>query len=274
MAVLPATRGPENGRCNICGDEGPLTKDHTPPKGCVKPTPIILRHAIDALGAEPHQKAGRLLQDGVWYRTLCSRCNSGRLGDRYDPTLIEFTTQIVRATESGLLLQSIEVKTRPQRLVRSIFGHIAAQGVDRYLKGPHTEDWAAWFLDESSPMPDWASFRCWLYPYRRQAIRRDAVITNLRTRQHSYYWLLKFYPVAFCIWHGPAAEFPLLGADISRFSRIDFDEEAIVSIPALHVPHELTLEAPRDDQVILLGQEAVSAIPRDPKGTVLRIRGE
>jgi|JI10StandDraft_1071094.scaffolds.fasta_scaffold427066_1 hypothetical protein len=249
--VLPATKGPASGRCNICGDVGVLTRDHTPPKGCVKPTPVVLHHAIDALGAEPHKKDGRILQDGVSYRTLCSRCNSGLLGGRYDPVLIDFSAQVVSALESRILLQSIEVKTKPQLLFRSIFGHLAAQGVDRYLKGPHTADWAAWFLAETLPMPARTDFYCWPYPYKRQSLRRDAVVLNFKTGKPCYYWLMKFYPIAFCIWHEPDAAFPVHAANLSLFSRLGADDEAVITMPTYPVPHELVLEAPNDDQASL-----------------------
>lgn len=268
---LPATKGAQTGRCNICGDWGVLTKDHTPPKGCVKPTPVVLHHAIEMLGAEPHKKNGRFLQDGVSYRTLCAHCNSGFLGSRYDPVLIEFSAQVAFALESQVLLWSIEAKTKPQLLFRSIFGHLAAQGVDRYLKGPHTEDWAKWFLDETLPMPEQIEFYCWLYPYKRQSLRRDAAILNFRISKPCYYWLMKFYPIAFCIWHEPEIQFPIQAANISRFSELGPDDEAIITLPAYPVPHELALEAPNDDEAIVMGQEAVWAVAREPKGISLKV---
>lgn len=39
IAAMPIkqTRGPQVGRCNICGEVGPLTVDHCPPKGWAGP---------------------------------------------------------------------------------------------------------------------------------------------------------------------------------------------------------------------------------------------
>jgi hypothetical protein len=74
LSVLIVTKGPKEGRCNICGEEGKLTEDHTPPKGCIKIKQVELHHIIQHLNAEQPQSKGRISQNGVKYRTLCARC--------------------------------------------------------------------------------------------------------------------------------------------------------------------------------------------------------
>ncbi|GAB3100517.1 hypothetical protein GCM10027159_24160 [Lysobacter terrae] len=100
MPLHVITRGAKSGACNICGIVGPLTEDHTPPKGCVRPTAMELQHVTHAL------EAGKAIKtkanDGVKYRTLCARCNNALLGGRYDPVLIGFVNQV-----SGLLASSL-----------------------------------------------------------------------------------------------------------------------------------------------------------------------
>ena len=191
------------------------------------------------------------------------------LGDRYDPTLIKFTNRVAELMESDLLLRSVDVKTEPHLLVRCVFGHLAAQGVGRYLKGPRTEDWAAWFLDDQAPMPSWASFHCWLYPYRRQVLWRDAVVTDLQNHKPCSYWLMKFFPLAFAIWNEPSVPFPVRAATISNFG--PGDREGVVSIPTYPAAHEFSLEAPTENQIVVVGREAVSVHTRAPKGTLLKL---
>jgi hypothetical protein len=85
-----ATRGSKTGICNICGMHGKLTEDHTPPKGSIKIGQVELQHIVNYLSNEKPASKGRLLQNGVKYRTLCSSCNNTYLGAKYDPAVIEF----------------------------------------------------------------------------------------------------------------------------------------------------------------------------------------
>ena len=39
-------------------------------------------------------------------------------------------------------------------MMRSIVGHVAAQGVDRYLKGKETEQLVEWFKDHTEALPE------------------------------------------------------------------------------------------------------------------------
>ena len=89
-----ATLGPKVGVCNICLNSGALTEDHIPPKGAIRVTQMEMHHLVQILGVEQPMAAGRVAQDGVKFRTLCKRCNSGLLGARYDPELIRFTNSI------------------------------------------------------------------------------------------------------------------------------------------------------------------------------------
>ena len=141
------TKGPRIGRCNICGDYGPLTEDHTPPKGCVHPTQVEMQHITAALSQEPSQTRGAYSQNGVKYRTLCGVCNNTRLGARYDPHLISFVNAIGQVLRSQIYLpNSLTLNVRPQPVVRAILGHMAAQGVDRYEKGPLTAEFRSYLL--------------------------------------------------------------------------------------------------------------------------------
>jgi hypothetical protein len=113
------THGPRVGRCNICGTSGPLTEDHTPPKGCYPPTAVELHSVVTRLNRDA-DGAGkpRLSQNGVKFRTLCGRCNNGLLGSDYDPPLIRFVGTLrqaaaVMSTQLGQFVYRTQKALRP-----------------------------------------------------------------------------------------------------------------------------------------------------------------
>ncbi len=270
MPLHVVTRGAKFGVCNICGNTGPLTEDHTPPKGCVSPTAVELQHVTHLLDAGKAIKTKA--QDGVKYRTLCGRCNNALLGGRYDPVLIDFTKRVSGLLASDLALPSVmAVPTKPALLIRAVWGHLAAVGVDRYRKGPLTEQWRDFFLDETLPLPAGVNVHYWIYPYRRQALIRDAGSLDLtRDGDISTYWLMKFYPLAFAVWKS-AGGWALPYRDLAVCRVRDPDEVIDVMVDLAPVSHELTLEAPTDTQLIMFGQDSVVATSRKPRGRILKI---
>lgn len=269
MPLHMVTRGAKSGICNICGANGPLTEDHTPPKGCVRPTAMELQHVTHRLDAEKAIKTKA--HDGVKYRTLCSRCNNAFLGGRYDPVLIDFTRQVSDLIASDLLLPTtVAVPTKPALLIRAIWGHLAAVGVDRYLKGPLTTQWRDFFLDETLPVPGGSNFYYWVYPYRRQALVRDAGSLDISSGGQSIYWLMKFYPMAFSVWM-PQNGWTLGYRDLVGYLTAHPDDVVDVMVDLAPVPHELTLEAPTTRQAIMFGRDSIVANSRAPRGRILQI---
>src|ERR1035438_2045085 len=132
MTTTVATFGSRNGQCNICGDSGRLTDDHTPPKGCRNPSKVELNHIGQLLGSDQPKVKGRFSQNGVKYRTLCHRCNNTLLGSKYDPAFIAFVNKVGTILQSSLHLpNTINIQAQPQAMLRSLIGHISAQGVKR-----------------------------------------------------------------------------------------------------------------------------------------------
>jgi hypothetical protein len=261
------TRGAKSGTCNICGVAGPLTEDHTPPKGCVRPTAMELQHVTHRLDASKAIKTKA--HDGVKYRTLCPRCNNALLGARYDPALIDFTKLVSNFLASNLALPTtMNVRTKPALLMRAIWGHLAAVGVDRYLKGPRTEEWREFFLDETLHVPSGTNFYYWIYPYRRQALVRDAGALDISTRGNAMYWLMKFYPLAFAVWM-PQNHWQLPYRDLVTYCGSDPDHTVDVMIDLAPIPHELILEAPTGTQAIMFGRDSIVANSRAPRGRIL-----
>lgn len=193
-------RGPQQGRCNICGTYGPLTVDHTPPKGWAPSVPMQVMEVMEPLRGSQRHKF-RKFNDGVRFRSLCERCNRDVLGTQYDPELIRFVEAVTALTKTSLHIPGLQfVRVRPQRIMRSVIGHLCAQGVDRYLKGPDlTVPLRDYMMDPSLPLPEMLSLHYWLYPFPSAVLTRDASIMNLATRQNSMLWIMKCFPLGFAL---------------------------------------------------------------------------
>lgn len=269
MPLTLLTRGGKSGTCNICGNVGPLTEDHTPPKGCVRPAAMELQHVTHRLAAEKAIKTKA--NDGVKYRTLCARCNNALLGGRYEHALIDFVNRVSALLASDLALPTtMPVAAKPALIVRAVWGHLAAVGVDRYLKGPRTEEFRDFFLDETLPVPPGMNFYYWVYPYRRQALIRDAGSLDISNGGQAMYWLMKFYPLAFTVWM-PQNGWALNHRDLASYRTSKPDDIVDVMVDLDPVPHELTLEAPTTTQAIMFGQDSIVANSRPPRGRILRV---
>ncbi len=258
-----ATRGSLQGQCNICGDVGKLTEDHTPPKGCYKPKQVEIQSILRKLATAPYGPNSRFSQNGVKYRTICGRCNNGLLGLEYDPSLISFVNQIADVLKSSLTLPStVFVRGQAQAIMRSLLGHLAAQGVDRYRKGPETEAFRDYFLDTSLPLPDALEVFYWVYPFQSHVMARDAVFVDFGDQQPVMIWILKFFPVAFIVaWDaGFTPPYPVVKLSAWR----DVPYWATGELPVLlnAFPPEHWPEAPTDRSAVMYGREAINVKPR------------
>lgn len=262
MAILIETRGPKQGICNICGVDGPLSEDHTPPQGCIKVTQVELHHIMQILSVELPKSKGRVSQNGVKYRTLCSHCNSGLLGTKYDPIFIEFVNELGDYLKSKIHLPlTIKIKTKPQKLMRSLLGHMAAQGVNRYQKGNITEQFRDYILDETCDLPDSLNVYFWPYPYKRHVMARDCTLLDTMIDEPVSIWFIKFFPVAFMVTidEPKGYEFNEIGC-LSSYRSIKIDEEIDVSINLKKIIHPHWPELPISNNLFLIyGQEAITS---------------
>ena len=258
MTILIATRGAKHGTCNICGEIGPLTEDHTPPKGCLAPKQVELNHIAHLLSGGPQSTKGRTSQNGVKYRTLCKRCNNTLLGGRYDRHFISFVNAVGSILKSCLPIpDTLQVKARPQAILRALIGHVAAQGIDRYLKGPLTEPIRDYFLNDSESLPSGLNVFYWAYPFRPHLMVRDAVYVDLPSQEVFSFWMLKFFPLAFLVtWGEPVGlNYPIHSFEEWRSSAIDLEVEMTISLSP--VPPMYWPEAPTRQSMVVYGQEAI-----------------
>lgn len=257
------TRGSEKGECNICGDFGKLTEDHTPPKGCYKPGAVELLSIVHHLQAELPKKKGRISQNGVKYKTLCSRCNNQILGIECDPELIYFVNGISSILRSPLSLPKIiTCEAKPQKIMKSVIGHLCAQGVNRYKKGQITEPIKKYFLEQEESLPENINIYCWPFPYARQIMSRDSVLRDLRASDPVSFWLLKFFPAAFLVTFDEPEGYKFPGLKFSNWRSAKYEETVRLPFAFSPVPHQYWPEAPDQHSFVMYGNEAIVSIAK------------
>lgn len=257
-----ATLGPKAGHCNICGSYGKLTEDHIPPKGAIRITQVEMLHLIQVLSAPGSTSRGRLSQDGVKFRTLCSRCNNDLLGIRYDPELIRFVNSVGTILKSSLQLPArVNVPVVVQKVMRAVVGHILAFGLARPANGPFETAMAEYFLDDTRFLPDDMKLYYWVYPHQSQVIVRDALLTRVNFKEPVIFKLLKFFPLAFfATWKEPPGyDFNL--ENFTKFSARALNDEFLTIIEMRSLPDMHWPEAPSEVTSVLYGADAIGANP-------------
>lgn len=263
----PVVEGPQTGVCNICGANGPLTRDHTPPKGALRIKPVRLRSLASNLSdVEGVWAQSKILQNGLQYRSLCGPCNNDILGINYDPEFISFVQQIDNySTTDAALTKNVDIDVSPQKLMRAILGHLCAQGVDRYKKGPQTEPIRDYMLDNSLPLPSGIRIFAWPYPHERQIVARDAVCAVISLNANFMFWIMKFYPVSLLVTFDQPANHYLCLPELSIWRNRDIDHRAKLRMDFSRLQHQYWPEAPDDDTIIAMGREAVIVEPHRGK---------
>jgi hypothetical protein len=212
--------------------------------------------------------------DGVKYRSLCERCNKLLLGTWYDPTLIKLAEHTRTLLESSLdLPPTVQVRSHPQRLVRSVLGHLAAQGVDRYEKGSITVPLRDYLLDPAVSMPAGLRVHYWVYPHPGRVLLRDGVICNFGENKPSMLWLMKAYPLAFAVVWDRNFNFDVtfVPRDFDRYSDLGVDDEVDLPMDLRSVPSAVWPEAPTENTALLMGKEAIFASALPPRSRLIRV---
>jgi hypothetical protein len=252
-------KGPLSGQCNICGDIGPLTEDHTPPKCCRGVTAAEVHAMHSKLGGGAAGMKPKRVQAGVAFRSLCKRCND-LLGRSYDPVLGDFCSRARAATNTVLHLPDVlRVEITPQAVMRAVVGHMAAQGLDRYDKGNLTDPIREYILDDSKPLPAELSFHYWLYPFQPQVHVMDAVRMRLSDEAMLQFWLLKFFPLAFMVLLAPTEGELVNAHSLNAFRNDACNDTHVIDLRLRPIVAARWPEAPDDDGFVLYGAGAYMA---------------
>ena len=217
----------------------------------------------DLLSVEGPKRSTRYSQDGVKYRTLCKCCNTKKLGSRYDPTLVALSKVVSAYVQSALHLpNSMQIETKPNRLVRSIVGHLLALGVGEHRNGKAIERLTDYFLDETIAFPEEVKLYYWLYPYNDQVTIKNSAGISLDMNSFAVIMLLKFFPISFLLvidepptWHIPVRR-------LNSMLSTDIDVDATILVDFIGLPPRRWPEAPSKTGIVMHGDGATGAIPR------------
>jgi hypothetical protein len=268
-------KGDKEGYCNICRQYSQLTRDHIPPQGCIRPTLVELRTLVQYL-SEPNERPTSS-QSGLNILSICGNCNNNLLGTEYDPELIKVSKQVsglMRVQQDlGLSLPGkIDLSVKPQRLIRSVVGHVLAGELPIPevfpISAPFPDALRNYFLDQSSSLPEKIEVYYWVYPSNKQIIVNSLAIGSTMGEGFiSGSCLLKFFPLAFWIvWDKPAS-FPISLTRISKdkFKGLDETCEMVVDLrrtSPLNYP-----EVPGEGRYIMFSDKSTFvAQPKKPKG--------
>jgi len=268
-------KGGKEGYCNICGQYSQLTRDHIPPQGCVKPTSVELRtltHYLSQLGEKPVNS-----QSGLNILSICGTCNNSLLGTEYDPELIAVTEQVARIVrvqkELGLSLpEKIDLIVKPQRLLRSVVGHILAGKLpipgEPPMPAPFPDALRNYFLDQSSNISDRFEVYYWVYPSNKQiVINLLSIGSAMGEGSISSSCLLKFFPLAFwMVWDKPDSfSIDLMKISQDKFKGLDETCEIVLDLrnrPSFNYP-----EIPGEGRYIMCRNDSTFLVqPKKPKG--------
>jgi len=258
------TRGPEIGPCNICGKIGKLTEDHIPPKGVPRVGQAYATSLVAALGAEKVGKGSRLFQSGVKYRSICRACNGDLLGAAYDPHLIKFCRDVDVAFRNRLYLPQ-DFELLPNRVFRSVVGHLLAHGVGLHRKGPLPAAKSDYFLAPSQAFPAELRLYCWLYPYHRQVMGRwmSRIFDNRWKETPFVFSIAKYFPVAWLCASGDLPPYIPPGVvRVDTLSTGSIDDLATITLNPSDVPPPDWPEAPGDNGIVFLNSERATVATR------------
>lgn len=262
------TRGPEIGPCNICGKIAKLTEDHIPPKGIPRVGQAYATSLVAELGAEKVGKGSRLFQSGVKYRSICRACNGDLLGAAYDPHLINFCKQVDIAFRDRLYMpQDFEIQ--PNRVFRSVLGHLLAHGVSLHRTGPFPAAKSDYVIDPGQAFPPDLRLYCWLYPYHRQVMSRwMSRIFDLRWRETPFIFsIAKYFPVAWlCGTSDLPTHIPAGVIRVDTLSTTAINDLATITFNPSHVPPPGWPEAPEDNGITLLNSNRATVATRNRQG--------
>lgn len=188
--------------CNICGKKTDLTWDHVPPKFCFNDVSIKYNSMMEKVKLNRKQT---ISQNGVRYRSICSKCNNTLLGAKYDPEykkLVDLLYNLyITPGECGqyVIIKGLKIN----KICRAIVGHFLAARED-YCTSEIEKDMREYFLNENVLPPKTYKLLYYTYIYNTIMIIRDIVPRYLGTNMDyrvpsSLMSCINSFPMAFIV---------------------------------------------------------------------------
>lgn len=215
--------------CNICGIVKPLSEDHVPPKFWNNHKAKRFSLAFGTLDPEQAKNSFPYkANNGIAYRSICSECNS-KLGGSYDKELQIFCDTIAHSIRSKIIIPTISVDIRINRVARAVAGHfLAAKDFydDNCLVDVNLRKYLA---DDSALPPTGMHLYCYPYLYNAIVVGRDLVPMGKDVPQ-GMLSLISSFPVSFiltdAIVHGMTDLFAKCSNDINEKGNVTLFRKA------------------------------------------------
>lgn len=229
------------GICHICGDFGPLTFEHVPPRKAFNKSPVFLRDVQEIWQHGRANVKGRIQQRGAGAHTLCAKCNNDT-GDWYADDFGSWCIGAAGALQrsggsSGYILNAPEMY--PLRVLKQIvtmfFSVNASAFADKYPE-------LVRFVLNRTQMYLNPRFQIATYFAAEGGTRHLPVMRqfDIYNRRASYYSEITFYPLGYVL----TVDSPPWDArwcDISHFARYEYDEQRKLPLALPLLPTHLPI---------------------------------
>ncbi|MEG0892708.1 MAG: hypothetical protein RR998_05110 [Oscillospiraceae bacterium] len=247
-------------KCNICGLEKPLSADHVPPKCCSNKGTINF-YQLFQKNINPDKKPGQA-QKGIYFKTICEKCNNELLGNQLDPFLGNLQEQIINATsQCTSLSDDIFVNIQINKVCRSVIGHLLA-AFPHYYDGGIEPELRNYFLTKSLRKIVGQHLYLWINNEKKVAISRNIGIAMDPVFDGSLISLLKFPGAAFMLSN---KEIDDNLVDLFDYTTEDFETTVQITLPLTCIfsknGEERTIEWPlnvTDEKLFVISPEMAS----------------
>lgn len=156
------------------------------------------------------------------------------------------------------------LETKPNRLVRSIVGHLLAQGLNQHRTGTAIIELTDYFINPTLRFPTRVNVYYWIYPFGDQVIIKSSSVSFHYWNSFATCMLIKFFPLSF-LFVIDEPETWTLGVEKLNFyltDNIDFSTKMRLKLK--DVPAQRWPELPGDEGMVLHSDVNVGAILRTP----------
>lgn len=158
-------------RCNICGKTSDLTWDHVPPKFCFNSDRAKYNSLLEINKEDSYT---HIAQNGIKYRSICSKCNNDLLGSDYDKEykkLVDILYELY--ITPGEIAQYVEIQgINVNKISRAIVGHFLAAR-NEYVEGKVENELREYFFNPNLKPPKDFKLFYYVYIYNTIMIVRD-----------------------------------------------------------------------------------------------------
>lgn len=273
-------------RCNICGKTSDLTWDHVPPKFCFNSERAKYNSLLE-IGKE--NSYTHIAQNGIKYRSICSKCNNNLLGSDYDKEykkLVDILYELY--TTPGEIGQYVEIEgINVNKISRAIVGHFLAAR-NEYIEGKAENELREYFLNPNLKPPKDFQLLYYVYIYNTIMIIRDVAPKKFGKEEYSIpeglISCINTFPMAFILVHNCDNKVEL--DDMFQLCTNDINEVVNIRIDLLSYmyPNKVVLRDPywpcniSDDEtgtsMMLVNDNSNSSVFTQIRDLKINLKGE